>query len=304
MDQLAAMRAFVRVVETGNFTRASDALNTPKPTLTKLVQSLESHVQTKLLNRTTRRVTVTPDGAAYYERVVRILAEVEELDASMTLSHASLQGRLRVDVGTVVASLVIVPALPDFHARYPDIQIDLGVSDRLADLAGDGVDCVVRAGTITDQSLVARRIADIHLITCAAPSYLARKGEPKHPLELETDHYVVGFTQQRTGRARSYDFLRGNEMLEITPRYAVAVNDGNAFLAAALAGLGIAQVPGFMACPYLTDGQLKQVLPDWTSRPFPMHVVYPPNRHLSNKLRVFVDWVAALFAADQRFRRR
>lgn len=304
MDQLAAMRAFVRVVETGNFTRAAEALDTPKPTITKLVQSLEAHVRTKLLNRTTRRVTVTPDGAAYYERVVRLIADVEELDASMTISQASLQGRLRVDVGTAAASLIIVPALPDFHARYPEIQIDLGVSDRVADLIAEGVDCVVRAGTITDQSLVARRIAEIHMMTCAAPSYLARHGEPRHPLDLEQDHYMVGFMHPRTGRVETHDFAAHGEQHEIRGRHVVALNEGNAFLAAALAGLGIAQLPVFMAWPYLQDGRLKPVLTDWAIGLYPLHVVYPPNRHLSNKLRVFVDWIADLFARDERLKRR
>ncbi|MBN8941870.1 MAG: LysR family transcriptional regulator [Rhizobiales bacterium] len=304
MDQLAAMRAFVRVVETGNFTRAAEALDTPKPTITKLVQSLEAHVRTKLLNRTTRRVTVTPDGAAYYERVVRLIADVDELDASMTVSQASLQGRLRVDVGTSAASLIILPALPDFHARYPEIQIDLGVSDRVANLIAEGVDCVVRAGTITDQSLVARRIAEIHMMTCAAPSYLARHGEPLHPLDLEKDHYMVGFMHPRTGRVETYDFSAHGEQHEIRSRYVVAVNEGNAFMAATLAGLGIAQVPVFMAWPYLVDGRLKPVLTDWTIGLYPLHVVYPPNRHLSNKLRVFVDWIADLFARDTLLKRR
>ncbi|MGL4287107.1 MAG: LysR substrate-binding domain-containing protein [Phreatobacter sp.] len=304
MDQLAAMRAFVRVVETGNFTRAAEVLDTPKPTITKLVQSLEAHVRTKLLNRTTRRVTVTPDGAAYYERVVRLIADVDELDASMTISQASLQGRLRVDVGTAVAALIILPALPDFHARYPEIQIDLGVSDRPADLIAEGVDCVVRAGTITDQSLVARRIAEIHMMNCAAPSYLARHGEPRHPLDLEKDHHMVGVMHLRTGRIQTYDFAANGERHEIKGRYVVAVNEANAFLAAAAAGLGIVQVPVFMAYPYLLDGRLKPVLTEWATDLYPLHVVYPPNRHLSNKLRVFVDWIADLFAKDNLLRMR
>jgi LysR family transcriptional regulator, regulator for bpeEF and oprC len=304
MDQLAAMRAFARVVETGNFTRAAEALDMPKPTVTKLVQSLEAHVRTKLLNRTTRRVTVTPDGAAYYERVIRLISDIEELDASMTLSQASLQGRLRVDVGAAVASLVILPALPDFHARYPDIQIDLGVSDRPADLIGEGVDCVVRAGAITDQSLVARRISEIRRINCAAPAYLDRYGEPQHPLDLEKDHHVVGIIHPRTGRYESSDFSANGERHEIYSRYVVAVNEANAYMAAALAGLGIVQAPYFMAHPYLQDGRLRPVLSEWAVDPYPLHVVYPPNRHLSNKVRVFVDWVADLFARETLLKRR
>src|SRR6266567_6698212 len=149
MDHMAAMRAFVRVVEVGTFTRAAQLLNVPKPTLSKLIQGLEAHLRTRLLNRTTRRVTVTADGAAYYERVIGILADVDELDGSMTLSQASPKGKLRIDVGTSLALLIIIPALPDFHARYPDIQIDLGVSDRPVDLLSENVDCVLRGAVVS-----------------------------------------------------------------------------------------------------------------------------------------------------------
>src|SRR5262245_3293107 len=174
MDQLTAMRAFVRVVEAGSFTRAANLLAIPKPTISKLIQELEAHIHTKLLNRTTRRVTVTPDGAAYYERVVRLLADLDELDGSMTQSQATPKGRLRIDMSASLAMLILIPALPAFHARYPDIQIDLGVTDRLVDLVGENVDCVVRAGELTDQSLIARRIGDCHFVACATPSYLDR----------------------------------------------------------------------------------------------------------------------------------
>ena len=192
-------------VEAGTFTRASGLLDMPKPTITKLIQALEAHLQTKLLHRTTRRVTVTPDGAAYYERVVRLLADLDDLDGSMALSQAAPKGRLRIDVSASLALLVIIPALPDFHARYPDIQVELGVTDRLVDLIGENVDCVVRAGELTDQSLIARRIGELDFIACAAPAYLDRYGEFRHPMDLENDHYMVGYFHRRYqgGRSRS-----------------------------------------------------------------------------------------------------
>jgi DNA-binding transcriptional LysR family regulator len=303
MDQLAAMRAFVRVVEAGTFTRAASLLGTPKPTITKLIQALEAHLRTKLLNRTTRRVTVTPDGAAYYERVVALLADLDELDGNMTLSQASPKGRLRVDVGASLALLVIIPALPDFHARYPDIQIELGVTDRPVDLIGENVDCVVRAGQLRDQSLIARRIAELPFITCAAPSYLARFGEPRHPTDLDSEHYVVSYFHPRTGGAHPLQFVR-NEEIEVKGRYAVSVNDSNAYVAAALVGLGVIQVPVFMVHEHLDAGRLLPVLSEWKTDPLPLHVVYAPNRHLSNRLRVFVDWIADVFAGHELIRRR
>jgi DNA-binding transcriptional LysR family regulator len=304
MDQLAAMRAFVRVVETGTFTRAAERLDLPKSTITKLVQSLEAHVRTKLLNRTTRRVTVTPDGAAYYERVVRLLSDLDELDGSMTVSQASLKGRIRIDVSASLANLIIIPAISEFHARYPDIQIDVGVSDRPVDLIAENVDCVVRAGELTDQSLIARRIGELRFITCAAPQYLARHGEPRHPRDVEADHHVVSYFTARTGEHYAMRFAARGEEIELIGRYVVSVNDGNAYLAATLAGLGIGQLPTFMVQQHLAAGALRQVLAEWTAIVLPLHVVYPPNRHISNKLRVFVDWIAELFASHDLIRRR
>ncbi|HEX4506251.1 MAG TPA: LysR family transcriptional regulator [Alphaproteobacteria bacterium] len=296
MDQLAAMRAFVRVVEAGSFTRAAISLDTPKPTVTKLIQTLEQHLRTKLLNRTTRRVTVTSDGAAYYERAVQLIADIDELDGSMAAAQTRPKGKLRIDMSGAVAQLVILPALPKFFEAYPDIQIDLGVSDRVTDLIGENVDCVLRVGELLDQSLIARKLSDMPMITCAAPSYLARMGEPNHPDDLETGHQMVNFFSQRTGRIVCLDFVRGNEHLEIEGQHKVTLNEGTSYVSALVAGLGIGQSPKFMVDHYLATGQLKPVLPDWTVPPLPLHVVYPPNRHLSNKLRVFVDWVAGLFA--------
>jgi DNA-binding transcriptional LysR family regulator len=300
MDQMAAMRAFSRVVEAGTFTRAAQLLDLPKPTLSKLIQGLESHLRTKLLNRTTRRVTVTADGAAYYERVVRILADVDELDGSMTLSQASPKGRIRIDISASLALLIMIPALPRFHALYPDIQIDLGVTDRPVDLAGENVDCVVRAGEITDQSLIARRIAEMHFVSCAAPAYLARHGVPRHPAELMRNHTVVGYFNASSARPFPMTFRRGDEQEEVNGRTIVAVNDGNAYLAAGLAGLGVIVAPHFMVEPYLADGSLRPALSDWRTDPLPLYVVYPPNRHLSTKLRIFVDWIAELFGTSLR----
>jgi LysR family transcriptional regulator for bpeEF and oprC len=298
-DQLAAMRAFARVVEAGTFTRASDSLEMPKATLSKLVQTLESHLRTRLLNRTTRRVTVTPDGAAYYERVVQLLADLEELDGSMALSQKRPKGRLRIDISGSLALLVVIPALPDFHARYPDMQIDVGVTDRPVNLIAENVDCVVRGGEITDQTLIARRIAELGFIACAAPSYLARYGEPQHPSDLRKDHRVVGYFSAETGRHWPHTFTRDGETLEILGNYIAAFNDGSAYVAAAVAGLGIIQAPTFKIERHLNDGSLVPVMPDWQTDAMPLHIVYPPNRHLSTKLRVFVDWAAEVFAKNE-----
>lgn len=294
MDQLSAMRAFIRVVETGNFTRAADTLAMPKATVTNLIQGLEAHLHTKLLNRTTRRVMVTTDGALYYERAAQIVSEIAELDGSLTNSQGLPNGRLRVEMAGAFADWIVVPALCDFYQKYPDIRIDLGVGDRTVDYLAENVDCALRAGTPADQSLIARRVSEVELITCASPLYIEKYGMPSRPEELENDHYSVSYFRAQTNRTLPFEFRRDNEELEINPRYLVSVNDSRTFVTAATRGLGIAQLPRFMIRNELENGELIQVLPEWNREPLGLYIVYPPNRHLSNKVRVFVDWMVKL----------
>ena len=303
MDQIQAMRIFVRVVEAGTFTRAADSLSLPKATVTKHVQALEERLRVKLLNRTTRRVTVTPDGAAYYDRTVRLLTDLDDIEASMTNARASPRGRLRIDVGTSVAQLLIIPHLAEFHARYPDIQVDLGVSDRMVDLIGDNVDCVIRGGELSDQALVARRIGNLEFITVAAPEYLARKGTPVHPIEVEEKHASVIYFSPQTNRHYPLEFRKGEESLDISGPYQVSVNESNAYVTAIVAGLGIGQITSWQASRHLASGTLVQLLPEWTQPLLPVYVVYPPNRHLSAKVRAFVDWAAELFQREEHLQR-
>jgi DNA-binding transcriptional LysR family regulator len=298
MDQIQSIRVFARVVEAGTFTKAAESLDLPKGTVTKLVQHLEARLKVKLLNRTTRRVTVTPDGAAYYERTARVLNDLDDIEASMTNAQAKPSGRLRVDVGTSVARELIIPALADFYRRFPDIQLDLGVTDRSVDLLVDNVDCVIRGGELLDQSLVARRVANVPLVAVASPAYLQAHGTPTHPEQLETDHTVVSHFSTRTGRHYPNEFEKDGQVLEISGRYKLALNESNALTTATLAGLGIAQVPSFTAQPLIQSGELVQVLGDWTGPIIPLHVVYPPNRHLSAKVRAFVEWTAELFGSN------
>jgi LysR family transcriptional regulator for bpeEF and oprC len=296
MDQIQSMRVFARVVEAGTFTKAADSLSLPKGTVTKLVQHLETRLRVKLLNRTTRRVTVTPDGAAYYERTARLLNDLDDIEASMTNAQANPSGRLRVDIGTSIARLVVIPALADFYRRYPDIQLDLGVSDRPVDLISENVDCVLRGGELLDQSLVARRVANVRLVTVASPQYVREHGLPSHPSDLEDGHVIVNYFSGRTGRPYPHVFEKDGESLEVRGRHKVSVNESNAHFASVLAGLGISQVASFQAAPYLASGELVPVLGDWTCPAIPLHVVYPPNRHLSAKVRAFVEWTAELLA--------
>jgi DNA-binding transcriptional LysR family regulator len=295
MDRFDAMQAFVRVVEAGSFTKAAETLHMSKTSVTQLVQQLEARLRVKLLNRTTRKVNVTADGAAYYERVLRVLADIDDAETSLSSASASPRGKLRVDVPSPLARMILVPALPAFHARYPDIQLDMGVSDRRVDLIGENVDCVVRGGEITDQSLIARRVGDLQLGAFAAPSYLERAGVPSHPRELEdTHHRVVGFLWSRTGKPFPYAMRRDNERVLVHGRHVFAVDDGNAYLAAGLAGLGVLWLPDYMSKPHLARGELVPLFQEWRFDSMPLYVAFPPNRHVSAKLRVFIDWIVEL----------
>ncbi|MHC8306300.1 LysR family transcriptional regulator [Pseudomonas sp. PB3P13] len=295
MDRFDAMQAFARVVETGSFTKAADTLHMSKTSVTQLVQQLEARLRVKLLNRTTRKVNVTADGAAFYERVVKVLADLDDAETGLSAAAALPRGRLRVDVPSPFARMILMPALPDFHARYPDIQIDMGVSDRIVDLIGENVDCVVRGGELTDQSLMARRIGDLQLGVFAAPGYLQRLGTPTHPQALENSaHRIVGYLWARTGKALPYAMRRGDESVHVHGRYVLAVDDGNAYLAAGLAGMGVLWLPAYMSKPHVAQGELVPLFEDWRLDPMPMYVAFPPNRHISLKLRVFIDWVVEL----------
>jgi LysR family transcriptional regulator for bpeEF and oprC len=292
MDQLSAMRVFVRVVETGNFTRAASTLNIPKTTVTNLVQGLEAHLRTTLLNRTTRRVMLTTDGALYYERAIQIISEIDELDGSLSTAQVQPSGRLRVEMAGVFADMVIIPSLCDFHERYPQIRLDLGVGDRLVDYIAENVDCALRVGTPRDQSLIARKVAELQMLTYAAPGYIQKFGMPVQPEDLLEDHYSVGYLQAQSGQVMALSLGNGERDVEITPRYIVSVNDSRTYLNAGVAGMGIIHLPAFMVREELEKGQLVRVLPEWTCEALPVYIVYPQTRHVTNKVRVFVDWLA------------
>jgi LysR family transcriptional regulator for bpeEF and oprC len=291
------MEVFVQVVDAGSFTRAADVLQLPKATVSTLVQSLETSLSAKLLHRTTRQVTVTTDGAAYYERCVRILSDVRDAEESLSNTRQSPSGRLRVDVPTGLASEILIPALPAFFERYPDIMMELGSTDRPVDLVEEGVDCAVRGGELWDTSLIARRVGVVNFVTAASPAYLERFGTPQHPNDLER-HRCVNYFSTKTGKSYDWDFQRGDEKIIVPVRGEIALNDSNAYVHAGLAGLGVIQMTDYLMMQHVAAGRMVRLLADWTSEPVPVHIVYPQNRHLSAKVRVFVEWVSDLFARN------
>ena len=295
MNKLLAMQLFVRVVETGGLTRAADSLRLPKASATALLQKLEAELGVRLLNRTTRRMTVTAEGLGYYERCVEILAKVSEAEESLGQGEGKAQGRLRVDAPTLMARSVIVPALPSFFARYPEIELELGSTERRADLVEEGIDCAVWSGELEDSTVVARRVGLLYLATCAARSYLREHGEPAHPRDL-VQHRCINHFSRRTAKIFDWVFAKDGERTQTALRGCVALDDENSYVAAAEAGLGIAQIPAFVLKEAMERGTLDVVLGEWLPEPFPLYVVYPQHRQLSSKVRVFVDWIAELFS--------
>lgn len=301
MDKLEGMQAFVRVVEAGSFTKAAETLDVSKTTVTQLVQQLEANLRIKLLNRTTRKVNVTTAGAAYYERVIRLLAELDDIEDNILTESSAPRGLLRVDVPSPFANIILVPALPEFHARFPDIQLEVGASDRKVDLIGDNVDCVVRGGEIEDNALVARRIADLQLGVYAAPSYLAQAGAPAHPDDLHGPGHRIVHYRWRNGLP--YVMEKSGERVKVSGRYFLAIDDGNAYLTAGLAGLGVLWLPKYMANAHVASGALVPLFTDWHIESMPLHVAYPPNRYVRKQLRVFIDWIIELMARHDMQRR-
>ncbi|MCB5184648.1 LysR family transcriptional regulator [Methylobacillus gramineus] len=294
MDRFQAMQVFTRVVDANSFTRAADILGLPRTTVTTTIQGLESLLQVRLLNRTTRRLSVTPDGAAYYERCMRILAEVDETEALFRHVTRGPKGRLRIDVPPSIGRLIILPKLCDFYTRYPDVELVIGMSDRPVDMVQEAVDCVVRVGELQDSSMVGRRIGAFQIVTCAAPRYLEQYGEPKTIEDLQ-HHQAVHYFSSRTGRNMDWDFVVDGEVKEVQLAGKVAVNDAEAYVACALQGFGLIQAARYMVLPHLESGELREVLPQWSPSTHPISVVYLHNRHLSPKVRAFVDWIAELF---------
>lgn len=298
VDRYKAMEVFTRVVDLGSFTAAATALHMPKARVTTVVQELEAHLGVRLLNRTTRTLSLTDDGALYHQRALAMVQDMGELEGTLRRAVATPAGRLRVDVPAAVGRHVISPALPEFFKRYPDMVLELGSTDRPVDLVAEGVDCVIRGGLVHDETLVARPLGRLAVVTCAAPSYLAQYGTPKTLEDLE-QHRFVNFHSAKTGRVFPFEFSKDGDVRQVHRPHWVSCNDADSHMGAVLAGLGLSQPPlTRRTCALLANGDLVRVLPDWQPEALPMMVLYPRNRHLTAKVRAFADWVAEVFKAE------
>ncbi|GAA4478119.1 LysR family transcriptional regulator [Gluconacetobacter asukensis] len=293
MDRIDTMRVFARVVERRSFIRAAEDLALPASTVTDAIKALEARLKVRLLHRTTRQVRATLDGEAYYRRCLTILEDIEEAESAF--SGTRPRGVLRVDVQGAQARRLIVPALPRFFAEYPDITLSLSETDRFIDLIGEGVDCALRTGTPKDSDLIARRIALLPEMTVASPDYLDRFGTPEQWDRLD-GHRMVGFHSSATGGVLPLEFMVRDTRRTVMLPSVLTVNGADTYKEAAIQGLGLIQVPRYAIARDLAAGTLVECLPDTPPAASPVHVLYPRNRQLSPRVRVFIDWVAEQYA--------
>ncbi len=294
MDRIDAMRLFARVVERRSFTLAAQDLAVPRSTATEVVKQLEARLGVRLLQRTTRHVAPTLDGDAYYRHCLKVVAEIEEGEAAF--SGAKPSGVLHVDVHGTLARHFMLPGLPRFLERYPDLQLFIGEGDRLVDLVKEGVDCVLRVGELPNSGMVARRVAVLEEGTFASPAYLERYGEALSLDDLEK-HRMVGFVSSATGQVLPLEFTVGGKVHHLTPRVALSVTAAETMVSAARLGLGLIQVPSYHVAGDLAAGKLVEVLKDYRPSPTPVSLLYPQARQLSPRVRVFIDWLIQEFAA-------
>ena len=298
MDRLKAMQTFVRIVEAHSYTKAAESLDLPRAALTATIQKLEAYLGTQLLQRTTRTLALTSDGAAYFRHCLAILAAVDEAEAPFRTSAAAApRGRLRVELGGAVGRNVVLPRRGEFRRAYPEVELVLGLSERLTDLVREGIDCALRVGELQDSSLVGRQIGTMRFVTCAAPSYLAAHGTPRTLDEL-AQHTAIMHFSGRTGRPFDWAFIEGGAVRKIDMASTLATNDAEGYVTLGLQGLGLVQTATYLASGHLASGALVQVLPDTPPTPMPISLVYPQGRMASPKMQVFARWLEALFAAE------
>ncbi|RWX75914.1 LysR family transcriptional regulator [Neorhizobium lilium] len=293
MDRLDRMQLFVRVVERSSFTAAAGDLGLARSTVTEAIKQLEADLGARLLERTTRHVRPTLDGQAFYDRCLAILSEVD--DAETVFRDPKPRGLLRIDANVLQTRTFLLPRLPEFLALYPQVDIQFGQGDRLVDLVREGVDCAIRAGELADSGMIVRRLATMEEITCASPAYLAAHGTPETPDALE-GHLMVGFVSSRTGNVMPLEFTIGGSVREITLPSRVAANHSDTIHDMARLGLGLIQAPRYRLQPDIEAGRLVEVLKDFPPTPTPLSVLYPQNRQLSPRLRVFLNWLVQVFA--------
>ena len=297
MNKLELLRTFVRVSEVSSFTLAAESLRLPRSTVSEQVKALERLLGTQLFNRTTRRVQATQDGALLYERSKDLLSGMDEIESLFSADDAELAGRLRIDLPTMMARRVIIPALPQFLQRFPRLEVELSCTDRQVDLLREGFDCVMRIGALHDLDVVARPVGQLSMRNCASPAYLARYGVPQTPQEL-AGHQLVHYVRTLGARSAGFEYLQGGELQYQAMAGVVTVNNAEAYSAACLAGLGLIQVPAVGVAEHLQRGELVSLLEDWQAPAMPVSLLYARQRHVPRRVQAFMQWLAAVLASQ------
>ncbi len=293
MDRLAAMTAFARVAETRSFSDAARRLGTSKSVVSRQIMALEADLGARLFHRTTRSMTLTEAGEGYYERVSRILTDVDEANLSVTRLQAAPRGRLRINAPMSFGVRHLAPSLPDFLALHPEVEIDMTMNDRFVDLVDEGYDMAVRIGRLTDSTLVARKLAPLRRTICGSPAYLAARGIPQTPADLAT-HECLSYSNMT--QSDEWSFVDANgKPLSVEVKGRLRTNNGDALRIAALRGLGLVAQPSFIVGADLQAGTLVGVLTNYTAQDGVVYAVYPHSRHLSPKVRAFTDFLAERF---------
>ncbi|ADM96870.1 LysR family transcriptional regulator [Dickeya dadantii] len=294
MDQVQAMRVFVRIVEAESFSRAAEKLGLPRATVSQTLKRLELRLGVRLLQRTTRQVQVTDEGMLYYQRCVQLLAEIEETDALFSRQRQQPSGRVRIDMPHSLARQVVIPSLPEFYRRYPQISLVLSANDSAINVMREGVDCVLRAWQVDDDSLVARSLPSLPQVTCASAAYCAEFGVPD-TLEALMSHRMVGYFSLRTSHRYPLEFMQQGQIITRTLPSLVEINGADAYIAACQAGMGIIQAPRYGLVPLLSSGELVEILPQLPPPDMPLYVMYPSGRFLAPRIRVVIEWLAQCF---------
>ena len=287
---LAGVSVLTAVIEGGNFVRAAQALGITASGVSRAVARLEARVGVRLLDRTTRSVSLTDEGRRFYEQVRPCLSGIEEAATEASGAASLVRGRLRVNLDPLFSRLVLAGKLGRFLARYPELSLELITREQIGDLVGDGVDLAVRFGEPAESSLIARKLADTRVLTVASPAYLKKHGRPKHPSELAA-HTCIDFRDPLTGQAFVWEFHRARKVIALRPRSRLLLSDGGTLFAECLAGAGIAQVLALWSRELLAQGKLVELFPDWPGETYPLYALHPSRHHVPPKVRAFIDFV-------------
>jgi LysR family transcriptional regulator for bpeEF and oprC len=298
MDRLKAMQTFVRIVEANSYTKAAETLDLPRAALTATIKKLEAFLGTQLLQRTTRRLSLTPDGADYFRKCLEILQAVEDAEGTYRGQAAGQpRGKLRVELPGTLGRNAVMPHIAGFCRAYPEVDLVVSLSERVRDLTEEGLDCALRVGVLQDSAMIGRPLGSMSFVTCAAPAYLAERGVPHSWSDLRAHRGIAHFSG-RTGRPYDWDFMVDGSVVTTEIGSAIAVNDADVSVSCALQGMGLAQAARYQVRPYLASGALVEVLAATPPTPMPVSLLYPQGRMSSPRLRVFADWLAALVHSD------